>query len=244
MPCSGRPRCRRISVPNGRSRGCASGSRSSGDRRCDARPRLIVFIQESATSGIDVPDEELVRRAVHDPGGDAGRRAASQLFQRYSRRVYRWCYGYVADHEEALDLAQDVLLSAFRRLETFAGRSRFSWWVFAITRNRCRTAKRPASLTRDPEADVGEFPDETIAADTWVEWQEDEARLLALLDETLDPVEWDAIFLRCSEGVPVEEITRALGIVSASGARGVLQSARRKLRRALARRSTRGGSAR
>jgi hypothetical protein len=34
-------------------------------------------------------------------------------------------------------------------------------------------------------------------------------------------------------GLPLEEITRMLAIEAASGARGVLQQARRKLRRAL-----------
>jgi DNA-directed RNA polymerase specialized sigma24 family protein len=42
------------------------------------------------------------------------------------------------------------------------------------------------------------------------------------------------LWLRCFEKVPVDEITRMLGITEASGARGVLQRARRRLRAALA----------
>src|SRR5262249_62396725 len=93
------------------------------------------------------PDDVLVRRAVEDPGGPAGRAAACELLGRYQGRVYLWCYRYVRDHDRALDLAQDALLSAYRALATFQGRSRFSSWLFAIARNRCLTAVAPASLT-------------------------------------------------------------------------------------------------
>jgi RNA polymerase sigma-70 factor (ECF subfamily) len=184
----------------------------------------------------ELPDAELIRRALEDPRGDEGHRAASLLFERYSGQVYRWCYRYVANHDEALDLAQETLLSAFNHLDSFAGRSHFSYWLYAITRNRCRTAMRRASLTRDDGADLTLLRDAAAGPDTWAEWQDDEARLLQLFDETLDSLEWNALFLRCSEGLPVDEITRLLGIESASGARGVIQSARRKLKRVLARR--------
>ena len=45
--------------------------------------------------------------------------------------------------------------------------------------------------------------------------------------------EQKAIWLRCFERVPIDEITRLLGIEASTGARGVLQRARRKLRTAL-----------
>jgi hypothetical protein len=41
--------------------------------------------------------------------------------------------------------------------------------------------------------------------------------------------------LRWQERMPIEEITRQLGLVGATGARGVLQTARRKLRAELER---------
>ena len=184
----------------------------------------------------ETPDEELVYRAVRDPDGSVGRRAAAELFERYSARVYRWCYRYTLNNDDALDLAQDILLGAFAHLGSFEGRSRFSWWVFTIARNRCRTARRPASLTRDEKVELEAVPDPSLGPETWTEWKEEEETLMLLLEETLDPAERDALFLRCSEGLPVDEITRRLGIAGASGARAMLQSARRKLRRVLSRR--------
>ena len=63
---------------------------------------------------------------------------------------------------------------------------------------------------------------------------EDEERALALFREVLDPDEQTALWLRCYERMPVDEITRVLKLDSRSGARGLLQTARRKLRAALA----------
>ena len=58
-------------------------------------------------------------------------------------------------------------------------------------------------------------------------------RIYALIRSALEPEEQKVIWLRCFDRMPVEEITRVLGIESASGARSVLQRARRKLRAAL-----------
>ena len=57
-----------------------------------------------------------------------------------------------------------------------------------------------------------------------------------------DAREQEAIYLRCFERLPVDEITSLLSITGASGARGLLQSARRKLRAALAKPPGRKGS--
>jgi RNA polymerase sigma-70 factor, ECF subfamily len=186
-------------------------------------------------------DEELVRRFQQDPHGDEGRTAAGELLGRYRRTTYLWCFRMVTDHDTALDLAQDALIDAYRGLHRFQARSRFSSWLFMVVRNRCRTALRPRSLTRDDDADPdllevsGSDPEAVL-----IDKQSAEALERLLLDH-LSPLEQDAIWLRCVERLSVGEVTRILGIESASGARGLLQTARRKLRAALERPSTEEG---
>lgn len=184
----------------------------------------------------DETDEALAERYRLGPATPAGRDAARELFERYRERVYLWCARRVRNHEEAMDLAQDVLVSAYRALGGFEGRSRYSTWIFAIARNRCLRALRPVALLRDDAVEVdalasaGDDPLERFAAG------EGEDRLLALMREVLEPREQQALWLRCVERLPVDEVTRHLAIEGASGARSVLQSARRKLRAALGRR--------
>jgi RNA polymerase sigma-70 factor (ECF subfamily) len=184
----------------------------------------------------DVSDEALVERYRRDPAGVDGRSAARELFERYRERVFLWCVRRVRNQEVAMDLAQDVLVSAFRSLSSFEGRSSYSTWIFAIARNRCRRALRPASLLRDEETDVDAIPAPDDDPLELYARKQSEQQLLDLIREVLDPREQDALWLRCIERMPVEEVTRRLGIGGASGARSVLQSARRKLRLALERR--------
>jgi RNA polymerase sigma-70 factor (ECF subfamily) len=182
-----------------------------------------------------VADEELARRVQEGGNGPGADAAADALFGRYRRRVYLWCFRYVHDHERALDLAQDVLLNAWRALPRFDARVPFACWLYAIARNRCFSAMRPTGLTRDPEADPDDLPGGADPGERF-EAAEEEETMMALVTGTLDPIEQDALYMRCWERLPVDEITRQLQIAGASGARGVLQTARRKLRAAIGRR--------
>jgi RNA polymerase sigma-70 factor (ECF subfamily) len=183
----------------------------------------------------DESDAELVDRAIAQAESEEGRAAASALLERYRERVYVWCRRYVRDHERACDLVQEVLLSAYRNLGTFSGRAQFSSWLFAIARNRCINEVHRVSLLLDEEMD----PDQIAARDgdpaADLEQALDERALLALICEHLTPREQEAIWLRCVDRMPVETVTRVLGIEERSGARAVLQQARRKLRAALER---------
>src|SRR5436190_23649715 len=109
------------------------------------------------TPSEDIPDDALLAAYRRGPDTGEGRCAVGQLLGRYRGRVYTWCYRVVGDHDRALDLAQDVLLKAWRALPGFGGRSRFSSWLFAIARNECLTAVRPRSMRVDPHVDPVEL---------------------------------------------------------------------------------------
>ena len=80
---------------------------------------------------------------------------------------------------------------------------------------------------------MGEPPGPEEQPDRLIENEEEEQELKELIKSELDPLQQEVLWLRCFERVPVDEITRLLGITASSGARGVLQSARRKLRAVL-----------
>lgn len=181
----------------------------------------------------------LVAEFQASPASVSGRDAAEELLHRYQRATYLWCYRYVQDNDRALDLAQDVLLSAYQALPTFRRDSKFSSWVFAIARNRCLNEVRSGNALVELDAIEGVLSDPAPTADREFEDSESESRLLSLIEAVLDPIERRAIWLRCVERVPVDQITARLDIEAASGARGILQSARRKLKSAMERRDKR-----
>lgn len=180
-----------------------------------------------------LPDSELVGIYQLDAAGSRGRAAVSELFRRYGDRLYAWCFRHLREHEAALDVAQDTFMAAFRGLPAFDGRAEFSSWLFAIARYRCVSALRARRPT-DDEFDLDSMagpdknPEDAFLA------RENEEQALALINATLDRDERTALWLRCYEGMPVDEITRVLDLDGSAGARALLQRARRKLRAALA----------
>lgn len=198
-------------------------------RDCDSRPPPLSNSKDGAKSPSD-SDEALVERARRDPDGHQGRQAAGELLERYQHRVYLWCFRFVRKHEAAMDLAQDVLLSAYKALGSFKGNARFSSWLFAIARNRSLNALKAVHLFQDEGVDPKDLPGPEEQPDRLIEDEEQEQELKELIKRELDPMQQEVLWLRCFERVPVDEITRLLGITASSGARGVLQSARRKLR--------------
>jgi RNA polymerase sigma-70 factor, ECF subfamily len=180
-----------------------------------------------------LPDAELLEVYRRDPESLDGRRAISELFGRYQLGLYRWCIRYTKDHDWALDIAQETMMEAFRALDRFEGRAQFSSWLFAIARYRCISAMRGRRHVIDPDVDPDDVAGDRPDLDTEILGHMEEDRALKLLNDVLDPVERQAVWLRCYEEMSVPEITRVLGIVDRSGARGLLQRARRKLRAAM-----------
>jgi RNA polymerase sigma-70 factor, ECF subfamily len=178
-------------------------------------------------------DEELVRRAQSAPGTPEGRQAAEALLMRWRERLYLWCHWRVRDHERAMDLTQECLVRAYRGLPAFESRSAVSSWLFAIARNCCLSAMRKRPLRHDPDVDLEDMTDLLAGPEETAEHRVRLERVLGAMNEVLEPVERQALWLRAHEGLHVDEITHLLGLDGASGARNVLQTARRKLRQAL-----------
>ncbi len=186
----------------------------------------------AASNQVRGPDDDLLRVARNDPDEARRREAVEELLRRYRDAVYFWCLRYTRDPERALDLSQEVLLTVWKRVGSFEGRSKFSSWVFTVTRNRCIDSGRRVELLADEDV-PDDVPDPVPLADVTVEQDEDEERLLQMIRTELEPLEQDVIWLRCFERMGLEAITAMLSIDGASGARAVLQRARRKLRAAI-----------
>src|SRR5579859_2860531 len=99
----------------------------------------------------------LLRNAVDKPTLDD---LFHELFRRYEIRVSRWCLRITRNPDCVPDLVQEVFLRAFRRLCTYRGNSRFSTWLFVMTRNHCLNAlkKRRTDPTDGGEMMPDDFP--------------------------------------------------------------------------------------
>jgi RNA polymerase sigma-70 factor (ECF subfamily) len=197
-----------------------------------SRWREIRQAVDAAAGGED-SDRTLVRAYQRDPVGAAGRQAASRLLARYRERVLIWCWRVVGDREAALDLAQEALLSAYQHLGEYHHDGRFGAWLFTIARNRCHSELRRRQVPVAENAVLDLLVDEAPPPDEALERRLAAEELLDLVRDTLTGEEQTVLWLRCYEGLSVDLITRRLALDQRTGARGVLQRARRKLRAAL-----------
>jgi RNA polymerase sigma-70 factor (ECF subfamily) len=79
---------------------------------------------------VEEPDPAVVRAAA------AGDLAAFELLvRRYQAHVWRFLRHLLGDAALAEDVTQETFLRLYQRLPTFAGRSKFSTWVFRVARN-------------------------------------------------------------------------------------------------------------
>lgn len=67
--------------------------------------------------------------------GDAS--AFGVLVERHRRELQVHCYRMLGSFEEAEDLVQETFLRAWRKRETFEGRSSFRAWLYRIATNAC-----------------------------------------------------------------------------------------------------------
>ena len=196
------------------------------DRNRDGPGSRVAEFQDDA-------DGRDLKCALGDTDETRRQTAVSRLFSRYQDQVFGWCLRYAADRERALDLAQEIFLKAYRNLHRYRPRAKFSTWLFVVTRNHCVSEARRVSLPEVLGVELDVLPGGTPDPGTLLEQRESYDRLIDLMREHLDPVEIDALHLRCFDRMPVDAITEVLGLAEKTGARAVLQRARRKLRAAL-----------
>src|SRR5690242_18061983 len=112
------------------------------------------MIMATQAVGIQGSEEKLIRA-----GQRGDHQAVETLFRRYQRPLFQTALRVLGNTEDAEDALQDGLLSAYRNLKRFEGRSQFSTWLTRIVINaalmRRRSAKaRPAvSLDEAPRED-------------------------------------------------------------------------------------------
>jgi RNA polymerase sigma-70 factor, ECF subfamily len=142
------------------------------------------------------------------------------------------------DVDSAADLAQDVFLKAFQRLDSYRGDSKFSTWLYSITRNHCMDEMR-SRAARPPEvsdAVLEALPDtDWEQASRTLERRESVQALRHIMQEALDETEAKVMTLHYVDELPLDSITRLLELKNPSGAKAYVVSARRKLQRVAAR---------
>ncbi len=155
------------------------------------------------------PDPGVLRKAQR---GDE--RAFTLIVRAYERPVYNYVLRLVGDRSLAEDLTQEVFIRVFQGLPGFSLRSRFTTWLFQVTKNRVldelraleRRPRSVATLEDIPPLEVIDQPFERLETIDAV-W-----RAIEALNVDLKM----ALLLRDVVGLAYTEIADALEITLAT----------------------------
>jgi len=181
------------------------------------------------------PDHGVLRKAQR---GDE--RAFTLIVRAYETPVYNYVLRLVGDRALAEDLTQEVFLRVFQGLPKFSLRSKFTTWLFQVTKNRVldelrASERRPrlsvAALEDVPPLEVVDAPFERVEAMDAV-W-----RSVADLTPDLKM----ALLLRDVVGLSYTEIADSLEITLAT-VKWRIYKAREEVQLALAREGIKVGS--
>ncbi len=185
----------------------------------------------SVPAWIERSDEDLIL-SLREGWGPTRADLMEELFKRHQARIIRWCYRFTRDREAALDLAQEILLRAFRNLDSYRGDCRFSTWLYVIARNQCMTAlqKRASEPVWVANTLAIDLPDRSsLDVLSTVEREQIRQKNWRFIVDTLDSTEAKVMMLHYGQELPLNTVSRMLGLTNKSGAKAYVVSARRKL---------------
>jgi RNA polymerase sigma-70 factor (ECF subfamily) len=147
--------------------------------------------------------------------------ACAELVNEHQRMVYQLALNLLGDHNEALDLSQEVFLRVFRTIHAFRGQSALRTWIYRIVVNQARNRQRwwrrrhrSQQVSLDEHIrDHGELPERTNGGSP--DRVLDQKELAERVRQALDSLPFDqrtALVLREIDGLSYDEIGFSLGI--------------------------------
>jgi RNA polymerase sigma-70 factor (ECF subfamily) len=147
----------------------------------------------------------------------------------YEGLVYRTCFGYTRNRDDALDVTQEVFVKVYEKIASFRGSGSFKGWILRITHNESLNWIRSrARHTEHDELTAANSPEAEARQET--DLSRKESRDLighALLH--LNPRQRKALTLRYFEGMSISEIASLLECTEAT-TKNILFRSLRKLR--------------
>ncbi|MET1132766.1 MAG: RNA polymerase subunit sigma-70 [Aeromicrobium sp.] len=164
----------------------------------------------------------------------------SAMAERHRRELHVHCYRMLGSFEDAEDAVQETFLRAWRRRETYEGRSTFRAWLYKIATNACLdllAKRRPEPATGGEVLWLQPYPDrllDELVAD------EDGPEAAAVSKETIElaylvavqhlaPRPRAVLILRDVVGWPAKDVAELLGD-SVNSVNSALQRARAGMR--------------
>ena len=81
---------------------------------------------------MQLSDIQIIKKVI-----DGDKNAFNDIMNRHEKSILNFAYRMLSNRTEAEDVTQEVFLRAYKNIETFEARAKFSTWLFKIARNLC-----------------------------------------------------------------------------------------------------------
>ncbi len=141
--------------------------------------------------------------------------AWEMLVRQQQGRVCAMIYSYLGDREETLDVAQEIFVRLYRKLDQCADAARFGPWLATIVRHACLDHLRRRKA-RPPRQDIPAAEMTSLAAsgptpeEQW--YRTSRQRLVHRALQDLSEINREVILLKDIQGLPLEQVASVLEV--------------------------------
>lgn len=132
----------------------------------------------------------------------------NKLYEEYWNKIYRLCMGYVYDHDQAKDLAQETFITVWEKLSTFRNEASIGTWIFRIATNTCLSQIKKNEKLSKAEILVADEDNDNPELDQEIKLLYQFISELAELDRIIISLEL--------EGIKQQEISKIVGLSDAN----------------------------
>ena len=136
--------------------------------------------------------------------------AMETLYNNYYSVVYNKCLSFSKNSQDATDLAQDIFLKIFEKINTFSGRSMLSTWIYSVTFNYCTDHLRRKKYTMPHLAEWKESGVEVLTGEETEDHGWFEVAELCFLN--LPKEDYDLLCLKYKEGKSLVDLQIIYGL--------------------------------
>lgn len=160
---------------------------------------------------MEISDEQAVDKIME---GD--RQVYSLLVNRHAPLVFHIVRRFVKWEDEAEELAQQIFVKTYERLNSFDGKSKFSTWLYVIGMNHCRDyakniRRKNKNFSEMESSELNNTLSHTATPDDEVERLE----MRELLNEALKVITPDfaeAFLMKYRDGMSYKEMSEKLNV--------------------------------
>jgi len=162
----------------------------------------------------EIEDLKIVQRVI-----DGDTEAFSVIVRKYQKMVFKYVNSQFNNEDDAMDVTQEIFITAMEALKGFRGESKFSTWFYSIMVNYCKNHKKKSAklfttslyVSKESEEYEIQIPDHRVNPERDII----DSDTLTIVKEEIYKLPDDykrVLVLRDIDGLSYNEISDILGI--------------------------------